>query len=234
MSCSNESNRLLSRKTNPQLNWIVHTLGKSHSLNGLYLKKNVQNFPLSRKTVNVEHSTFVLQTCVGEFVCCFYCLHWPPHDREWRETGQPPRHDVELSSLTAPSHPIRKGLMWVHGPGYLAATGPSAGDGEATALWRRSLRLNAAARGKIKALIALCSSLWSLAFTESVVRVDWHSNGNGANLQFLPVYVKQRSQTDNQGFHFTVGIPWNFNTTVPAPIVLFIYVFQIYCKPWKN
>lgn len=87
--------------------------------------------------------------------------------------------------------------MWVHGPGYLAATGPSAGDGEATALWRRSLRLNAAARGKIKALIALCGSLWSLAFTESVVRVDWHSNGNGANLQFLPVYGKQRSIRDS-------------------------------------
>lgn len=71
--------------------------------------------------------------------------------------------------------------------------------------------------------------------TDSVVRVDWHSNGNGENLQFLPFYVKRRSPSDHQGFHFTVGFPWNVETILRwAPIVLFIRFFQIYRQPCKT
>lgn len=72
------------------------------------------------------------------------------HEREPREPSQSPRHDVALSSSTAPSWPIRKRLTGTRGPGYLAVTGPSAGEGEATALWCSSLWLRSAARGKSK------------------------------------------------------------------------------------
>lgn len=52
---------------------------------------------------------------------------------------------------------------------------------------------------------------------------------------FCLFYVKQPSQTDNQGFHVTVGIPWNVDTVVRrAPIALFIHFFQIQCHPCKT
>ncbi|KAK5850477.1 hypothetical protein PBY51_001357 [Eleginops maclovinus] len=55
-----------------------------------------------------------------------------PHDTEPK---QPPRHDVELSSLTAPSQPIRTQLMCIYRPGYLAVTGRQREMAKATALW---------------------------------------------------------------------------------------------------
>lgn len=124
--------------------------------------------------------------------------------------------------------------MGIHGPGYLAVTGPSAGDGEATALWCRALWLRFAGRGKSKHWlhsVAHCGP----CLTDSVVRIDWHSNANGENLQSLPFFVKQPSLIDNQGFHFTVGNPWNVDAMVRrAPIALFIHFFQIYCQPCKT
>lgn len=124
-----------------------------------------------------------------------------PHDRELQDPGQPHRHDVELSSLTAPSRPIRLTLLGIHRPGYLAVTGPSTGDGEATALWCRSLWLRPAARGKSKRWLhpaARCGP----GLTDSAVRDDWQSNGNGENLQFSLSHVNRPSLNDYQGFQF--------------------------------
>lgn len=121
--------------------------------------------------------------------------------------------------------------MGIHGPGYLAVTGPSARDGEATTLRCRTLWLCSAARGKSKCWLhsaARCGP----GLTDSVVRDDWHSNGNGENLQFLLSYVKQPSMTDNHGFHFIVGNPWHVDATVP--FVLFIRFFQNDCKTLRD
>ncbi len=145
---------------------------------------------MSRKlgTFPSKHSSLYFKSVL---VCLFVVSNAYTADRmtgSQREPGQPPRHDVELSSLTAPSQPIRKRLMGIHGPGYLAVTGPSAGDGEATTLRCRSLWLRCAARGKSKHWLhsaARCRP----GLTDSVVRVDWHSKGNAENLQFLPFFM---------------------------------------------
>lgn len=88
----------------------------------------------------------------------------------------------------------------------------------------RSLWLDSAARGKSKRWLnsaARCGP----GLTGSVVRVDWHSNGNGVQFTVSAFfYVKQLSQADNQGFDFTVGITWDVRW---ALIVLFIRFFQI-------
>lgn len=57
---------------------------------------------------------------------------------------------------------------------------------------------------KIKVLIALRSSLWS-SQSQWLELID--TKGSRENLEFALVYVKQWSQTDNEGFLFTVGTP---------------------------
>lgn len=195
-------------------------------------------FPMKSGTLQeIGHFSFRAVTCTVSLSCCvcllFLMPDCQPHDREPWERAQPPKHDLELSSLTAANQPIRKRLMGIHGPEYLAVTS-SAWDEEAATLRCHSLWLSYAARGKSKHWLHSAAHC-GLGLTDLVVSIDWHWNGNGENLQFLLFYVKQASQTVNQGFGFTVGKPSNVDATVQQPpIALFIGLFQIYCSPCQT
>lgn len=116
-------------------------------------------------------------------VTCLLVPHWPPlfFSNNCLQATAP--HTMQnYFNPTALSWPIRERLMGVRGPRYLAPTGPSVGDGETTALWRR--RQEGWILKKIKAPFALCSLAAVVAADpESVVRADWHCSATVGNLQ---------------------------------------------------